>query len=386
VSKGLAPGGAFSASTHQPAIGGKLQLQDNEAKRGSGDFGSPVKIKRMLQQIFSKEKDIKTWQEMAGTPGKRRASMNGTLKWVPVRELVGDNIIEAKHRRDQHVAELRQAIDFHLTSIAYEDVPCPQCRLPADPLEFAAAVPGFEPPAMMCSACHDRGCVRSPRTDDVSIANAKRVKYWDSVLDDYIRCCKIKAAAADANQAYLELETANRHLLIKFGSERQTELEGDDALQGVRQGIVDAAIRFDPTRKEGAAFSTVAYNWCRRNSRARQNGQKRAGKYAQSTDAMVNEDGVSVAWLIQDREGALGTFNVSTSANPSLVLDLREKLAALPDQQRSVMQFELVGMGTSEIAQNMTITKVKVRKLRELAFESLRAALSGYASVRALDD
>ena len=386
TSRKEAPDGAFSVGAQKPAM--EVQLQDSPDRSDIDlGFGSPVRIQRMIREIFDREKDVKSWQDKANAPGRRFTSVGGEFKWVPVRQLVAESITEAQHRRDEHIAELRQAIDYHLTEVAYVSITCPECRLPADPLEFAAALAAFEKPAMQCATCLGVGFTRSPKTDEKSISDAKRVTYWSSVLDDFIRCCKIKAGAADADQAYMELETANRNLLIKFGNENQTALEGDDALQGVRHGLVDAAIRFDPTRKEGAQFATVAYNWCRRNSRARQNGQKRAGVYAPSIEQLgTDEEGNGAAAMIQSAEGALGSFDAPTCASPYMALDLREKVAGLPELQRSVVQYELAGMSTGEVATALDITRVKVRKIREQAFESLRSSMTGYASVRALND
>lgn len=308
------------------------------------------------------------------------------VKLVDGPELVGKSVQEAQHLRDEHIANLRQAIDYYLTAVAYEDIPCCGCRLPVDALEFAAAVLDFEEPANQCELCLGRKVIRSKKTDPQSGADAKLVGYWSTNLDDFIRCAKIKTGATDADEAYSELETANRFLLIKFGNERQTSLEGADAEQGVRHGLIDAAMRFDLLKQKNgkyccATFNTVAYNWCRRNSRARHRGQKRAGVYAPSIESMgTDEDGNGMASLITSAEGALGTFDVPTSAPPSLVLDLREQVEALPELQRAVVEAELAELSTGETARRLEISTAKVRRLRELAFETLRETLGGYVS------
>lgn len=386
MSKDKAPGGAFSPASNMPAI------LLNRPPQGSVEVldASPVRIARMLRQVFKKERAVRAWDAMSSTEGKRLSPVDGKLKWVKVSELVGDSLREARHERDEHLAELNHTIDYALTTVAYKDVPCPKCRLPTDALDFVRAVPDFEPPAIQCKTCMDRGAVRSKKTDEQSVSDAKLIKYWEKVLPDYIRCIKIKAGAADANEAYEELETANRNLLLKFGSEKQTSLEGDDALQGVRQGILDAARRFNPLKmKNGkyccASFTTVAYNWCRRNSRARHSGQKRAGVYAPSIETLGKKykDGgeTSGAAMITSAQGALGTLSPSSVAHPSLILDMREKVAELPELQRAVIGFEMQGLATGEISRRLDITPVTVRKLRTNAFETLRDSMAGYVDV-----
>jgi len=253
---------------------------------------SPTRISRMLVAVFDNELVVKAWE-----------SPTWRSSWETDPQ---ESLNKARRRRDEHLAELNHVIDYALTSVAYEDVRCGTCKLPAEPLDFIRAVPDFEEPAMACQTCLGRGLVRAKRTDAASKAACKRVTYFKKVLPDVICSSKIRAGTSDQNAAYMELEARNRILLVKFGSEKQTALEGDDALQGVRQGIIDAAMRFDPARKEGAMFSTVAYSWCYRNSRARHFSQKRAGVYAPSIDSMSTEDGTGLTSFVTSADGALG--------------------------------------------------------------------------------
>jgi hypothetical protein len=400
----------------------------------------------MIQGVFKNEKTIQAWEAMSEAEGKRLAPVNGKLKWVKVSELVGDSLIESRRERDEHLAELRHVIGYHLTTVAYEDVPCPSCQLPADALEFAKVVAEFDPPAMQCKTCLGRKAVRSKRTDPKSIEDFKLVSYWDKVLDDTSRCAKIRAGTSDANQAYLELEASNRNLLIKFGNEKQTSLEGDDALQGVRQGIIDTAGRFSPLRKKDgkyccAVFNTVAYNWCYRNSRARHRGQKRAGVYAPSINVDKGGEQTSMAAMITESVGALGRLTGQASmaacsdrcsvcgdtsavdpdtwqptgfcepcdaitkkkkkakppgsafspggqskAAPSLVLDLRDQIDSLPELQRQVISREMAGLSTGQISDQLDISRVAVRKHRAAAFETLRETMAAYGQVSVLHD
>jgi RNA polymerase sigma factor (sigma-70 family) len=367
-----APGGAFSAGQHKPAIQGTNRLVE----------ATPVRIARMLRQIFDFERQIRSCEQQTQQPGRRAAMVDGVVKQVAVKELAAQSLQRTLKRRDEHLAQLRHLIDFALTTAAYKDVPCPDCRLPLSVPEFVDQVLVFEEPAIPCERCKDQGVVREKRTDKRSRRRFGRISYFKKVLDDTIACAKIRAGTRDANDAYKKLETENRMLLVKFGNEMQTSLEGDDALQGVRQGLIDAARRFDPTRKEGAMFNTVAYNWCRRNSRARHNGQKRAGVYAPSIEGLgTDEEGNGAAALIASSDGAFGTFAPDEAKDPDLVLDLREKIDGLPDSQRQIVQYEMAGVSTVQISKEMGLTTAKVRKLREFAFESLRSSMSGYVDV-----
>jgi len=375
-----APSGAFSAAhTLKPAMIIREQGTDENID------ASPTRISRMLREVFLHERDIRAWEDMASTDISQRRLMmgdDGKLHFYPVRELVGDSLKEARRKRDEHIAELHHVIDYALTENAYESVACPDCQLPTNGLDFVRAVADFEPPAMTCQRCKGQTTIRQKREDKRAKAAYRRIKYWKAVLPDVVCAAKVRAGVSDQNDAYIKLETKCRNLLVKFGSEKQTSLEGPDAEQGVRQGILDAAMRFDPTRKEGAMFNTVAYNWCRRNSRARHDYQKRAGVYAPSVEAMgTDEDGNGVAALITSSDGALGTFEDSPESVQELQMDIREKVASLPSDEREVVMCEMGGLSTLQISEKLDMPTAKVRRLRDAAYETLRESLIGYVDM-----
>lgn len=376
-----APSGAFfAAHTMKPATIIRSQGTDEPID------ASPVRIGRMLREVFRNERNIRAWESMARTADSRRRLVmgeDGKLHFTPVRDLVGDSLREARLKRDEHEAELRHAIDYALTDAAYEVVTCPaNCRLPENGLDFIREVAEFEPPASTCKVCSGVGSLRRKKEDKKSKAAFRRINYWGNVLDDVVCAAKVRAGVTDQNDAYIKLETRCRNLLVKFGSEKQTSLEGADAEQGVRQGIMDAAMRFDPTRKEGASFNTVAYNWCRRNSRARHDYQKRAGVYAPSVEAMgTDEDGNGVAALITSSDGALGTFEALPESAHELQMDIRGQVASLPSDERAVVMCEMSGMSTVEISERLNMPTAKVRRLRDAAYEALRETLTGYVDM-----
>ncbi len=380
LSKETAPSGAFPAEAGEPA------MSLNSAPQGSSEVvdASVVRIGRMLRAVYDNELTVRAFEDMRKIPGRRYAMVDGRVHYAPISQLAGASLIHAKAERDNHLGELKKIIDYALTTNSYENVPCPGCRLPADALEFATKVVEFEPPAMSCAVCSDQGVVRQKKSGEKAEEYFKRVSYYSSVLDDVVLCSKIRAGTADASDAYLQLESKYRAMLMKFSNEMQTPLECEDAEQGVRQGFLDAARKFDPLRKEGAQFATVAYNWCRRNSRARHNGQKRVGLYAPSSDAMTIYGPGGSPLEMRDRltgiNGAFGIIGDGRVVEDTLTLDVRDHVSRLLGDQRQVVEFELAGLSTGEISDRTGFTRVKVRRLRETAYAALREPLTAYVS------
>jgi len=342
----------------------------------------------MIRGIFASEESIKRWEDLAPQlpKGRRRIQVPGEPgpRYVDGRQ----ELAEARRRRDAHLIELHHLIDYALNTEAYEDVTCPDCRpwhMSLEPLVFIREAAIAEPPpgsTAMCETCKGRGLVRRLKTDSESQAAFKRITYFKSVVETTVLCAKVRAGTSDANEAYLELEKQNYRLLNKFGNEAQTSLEGEDALQGVRQGIVDAARRFDPTREECANFGTVAYNWAYRNSRHRHPGQKRAGVYARSIDGMAADD---ADFLPTDRitstSGPFGTCDLENDEGSTLVIDMRDQISNLPEDQRAVVMALMGGDNVATAARSLGMKRAAVKRLRDTAFASLRRTLSDYVEV-----
>lgn len=341
---------------------------------------SPTRIGRMLLSIYDHERDIRAWEDMKNSKGRRYVMCpDGKLRWRPVRELVGDSLKEARQKRDEHIEDVRHVIDYALTEDLYERIPCPDCKLPADALAFVARVADFEP-VDDCKTCSNSGAVRVKKSDSKSQKAHKRISYFKRVIDDVIDAAKVRAGTSDRDEAYLRLESRNRNLLVKFGNERQTSMEGGDAEQGVRLGIMDAARRFDPTLPNMASFNTVAYMWCYRNSRARHDWQKRAGVYAPSVEAMgTDEEGNGMAAMVTDTFGACGTFGGTSTCTRNLRMDVAEQVQALPAEEKAIIALEMTGHTVTQISKETGLSPVKVRRLRKAAFEKLREGLVGYA-------
>tara|TARA_R110002110_G_scaffold115921_1_gene287154 strand:+ start:79 stop:1188 length:1110 start_codon:yes stop_codon:yes gene_type:complete len=369
----------------------------------------------MLRSVFENEATIKTWEvirdydhnALAGRcTSRRRACLEGGKpKTLPYfvergetvyvdsdtsgRSVVRPLIESAKHRRDDHLDELRHLIDYALTTVAYDDVPCPGCQLPADPLSFIRALPEFEQAAIQCKTCKGLGTARQKKTSKEAKASFKLISHFKRVLDDTALVAKIRSRTDESSDAYLELEAKNKNLLSKFGNEKGSQLEGDDAAQGVRQGILDACRLYDPTDSRMAAFNTVAYWWCRRNSRARHQGQKRHGLYALSSDAIIvdKEKGRAIGEFLVVKDGAFASAdlnNVGRGAGDTLSIDLRDNIAKLPENQAKVVVDVMGGYLPGQIAARHGFSKGKVRCLKERAFAALRESMVGY--VEALHD
>lgn len=300
-------------------------------------------------------------------------------------------LVEAAHlHRDKHLQGIKHTIDYALNTLGFVDEPCRECGLdvalfPKGTLDFMRAVSGDDVPVAVitpttetCRICKGRRVVRRQREDNDSKAARKRILYFQKVLDTTSLCAKIRARTADAGEAYQALERENMALITKFSSEKQTSMEAEDAAQGAKMGLVDAALRFDPTRPEMAQFVTVAYNWAYRNSRARRDGEKRAGVYAQSVDSMVNaEDGSKFVDTVCAGESGFGSF-VPQESDRTLTIDLREKVAELPEDERNVVLAIMAGHSVVTAAEALGLKRAEVKRLRDRAFSGLRDSLSGY--------
>ena len=389
MSRTEAPGGASSADVVKPAISLLAPKQGSQEEQAGPTV---VRIERMLRGVFQNEETISTWERIASllksNSGRRRIKAPGESHPRCVDPL--SELASLRKRRDDHLDEIRHVIDYGLTTEAYRDVRCSDCEpwtLPAAPLDFIRVVASAERPATattICKTCKGRGKVREKRTDPEAKAAFKRITYFKSVLDTTALCAKIRYKTAEADDAYRELESQNSRLFNKFGKETQTSLEEEDALQGVRKGIVDAAMRFDPTRREGANFTTVAYNWAYRNSRHRREGEKRAGVYAQSIETIgSSNDGTALnpTAMLASSDGAFGSFSTVSDDNTTLVMDLRDKLGNLSKNQQAIMAGIMDGHNTSKVARLVGLPVSVVKRLRDEAFSYLRENLSGYVDV-----
>jgi DNA-directed RNA polymerase specialized sigma24 family protein len=369
---GVAPKGAFPIALEKPAT------QQGSPNSHSID-ASVVRIERMLRSVFANEAKVGGWERTAKVLKGRRSRIKPPGEDKPRYVDSTAELAMAIVERDSHLDELRHVIDYALTTDAYEDVTCEDCKpwhMSTAPLDFIREVPdAVMPPGStaLCETCIGRGVVRKKRTDPASKVTFKRISYFKKTLESTILSAKVRSKTSEADESYAKLLAKHGALVSKFGNEQQTALEGADAEQGARMGIHDAAMKFDPTRPEGATFGTVAYNWAYRNSRARKPSQERAGVHAKSLDDPGTEDGTP-------RIDLLSTADEPT-CSPTLVLDMRQQIKRLPKMQRKVVQAIYRGDTIASAARAMKMKRVDVQTLCDEAFETLRGALSGYVDV-----
>lgn len=364
----VAPKGASPVAMGKPAISqGSPCAHDIDA--------SPIRIERMLRTVFVNQARLAACQSVPTSVADRRIKMKLPGDERPRFLMISEELSKARSKRDNHLAEIESVIDYALTTDAYETVRCQSCKpwtMPLAPLDFIRVAHEASPPLpggpSTCKTCDGRRSLRQLKTDSESKAAMKRISYFKKVLPTTVLCSKVRSGGPEANGAYAKLEEQNQMLIMKFGSELQTAMEGEDAEQGARMGIIDAAKRFDPTRKEGANFGTVAYNWAFRNSRARRRSDKRAGVYAPSLDDPgSSEDG-----------STRGDDLRAAPVSKALVLDMRDQIQSLPMDQRKVMLAIYSGDTVASAAKALKMKRSKVKLLRDTAFATLRESLAGY--------
>ena len=377
---GVAPKGAFPVAQGKAATNQGVSCGTIDA--------SPIRIERMLNTMFANEETIARWEELSTTlVGRRLVKLPGEDRPRYIDAI--EELDAARSARSSHLDEVRHVIDYALTTDAYEDVRCTNCRpwtMPHAPLEFIRVAATAEPPpgsTSMCTDCKGRGKVRSRKKDKESKEAYRRISYFERTLGTAALCAKVRSKTSEADDAYATLLANHQSIVVKFGNEMQTAMEGADAEQGARMGILDAAIRFDPTRPECAAFGTVAHNWAYRNSRARKRTDERAGVSAVSLDdpsvfGGKVPDGTTQVDLLASCDGALASFDESTSSDYSLVIDMRSKIADLPEEQQQIVLAIYGGHTVFSAARALKMKRSEVTRIRDEAFAALRDSLSGY--------
>jgi DNA-directed RNA polymerase specialized sigma24 family protein len=418
----------------------------------------PTEIMRMISALFNREDRIKRSEELVGVVQDQikmvesrpnQATRDQEAVTVLRSDLVyaQGHLVTAKAWRDFTSKKIHLLLDHAISTMPYRSHICKACR---KGLNKNTADP-------QCKECQGTGAIKVKKTNHYSIAIADKLRHLKKVMPVTELCAKIKAKTSEANAAYQRLLESNMGLIRKFRSENQTSMEQDDAEQGAMVGILDAAMRFNPVKPESyictkcenmaaipecktcegkgeinekdcrdcgswgirptktdracekcrnprmmvktssADFKTYAYNWARRNSRARKDTDKRAGaatlggRAVRSLDAIVDEaeEGQAVNVVGSDAHPALGVMGgqqTNLGGSSPLSMDLRRGVAALADpQQRAVINYTLAGLSLGEIAQALGVTKASVSKLRDAAYAVLRGRMTGYMETESDD-
>lgn len=225
-----------------------------------------------------------------------------------------------------------------------------------------------------------------PSKGKLILASAhEKIIHLDKVKDDLLLTAKVQAQGTAKDAAFIALHTKYKWLVSSWSKPGKTPLETDDAVSKGVQGIWDAAMRFDVNRSgengKFAVFSTVAYRWVHRNTRARTKadvkpGQFKVGsetKYLVSIDGQVNSDNEATEFTLASTE--------STEISDAMKMDVAAAMAALDEAQRMILEYRhFHQLPTDEIARIMRMPEQKVRILSSEANRILQDRLSAYGN------
>jgi RNA polymerase sigma factor (sigma-70 family) len=224
---------------------------------------------------------------------------------------------------------------------------------------------------------------KNPEKAKIVIAAAESIKHLDKVKEDYLLAAAVQANGSRSHSAFQKLCESYKWVVTRHARPGATPLETDDAITRGIEGLWDAAKRYNPLRTgktgKGAIFTTVAYNWVRRNTRARKNADVKPGQYKVSgetkflisIDGQVNDDD-------EKQEFSLAAVG-SSEMSDSMKYDVAEALSSLDETQQTVLKLHhFDNMSIKQIAGvvNMPVNSVKV--LVSQAHVLLQERLAGY--------
>lgn len=210
------------------------------------------------------------------------------------------------------------------------------------------------------------------------IESRDRIKHLDKVKGDILLTAQIKAGGSRKNSAFEKLRDQYSWIVSKFTRTGATPLETDDAVSKGIQGLWDAAVRFDATRSR-AVFSTVAYNWVRRNTRVRTKADVKPGqfmvngetKYHISIDGQVNDDDENTEFSFASSQ--------PTEDSDSLKSDVAEAMASLAAHHQEILRLRhFENMSYADIATTLSLPVNMVRQLTSEAHGMLQKKLLAY--------
>ena len=133
---------------------------------------------------------------------------------------------------------------------------------------------------------------------------------------------------------------------------------------------------------KGASYQTYAWNWCRRDTRARKKSQERPGLQPSIDDptfSKVDDDGAGMSsQVVQGEQHA--EFTVTQSDSSPYGSDIRQDLlvviSEMPEDTRKVMALVLEERSISEIARLLGMTTRAVDRAKKGGFETIRRRLT----------
>lgn len=210
------------------------------------------------------------------------------------------------------------------------------------------------------------------------IESRDRINHLDKVKSDIILTAQIQAGGSRRDRAFEEIRDQYKWIVTKFTRPGATPLETDDAVSKGIQGLWDAAMRFDATRSR-AAFSTVAYNWVRRNTRIRTKADVGPGKvlvsgqtkYLISIDGQVNDDDENAEFNLAS--------TASTDDVTSMKKDVAEAMMSLDMHHQEILRLRHTeDMSYDEISETLSLPINMVRQLTGEAHKLLQKKLMAY--------
>lgn len=104
-----------------------------------------------------------------------------------------------------------------------------------------------ECPDGKCEKCNHTGMLREETKSPYAKAATPILRHLSRALEVAELCYKVRARTSEKDAAYKTLLDRHMGVVKKFGNPHQTAMEGDDAEQGAMIGLLDGAVRYDPT-------------------------------------------------------------------------------------------------------------------------------------------
>jgi DNA-directed RNA polymerase specialized sigma24 family protein len=229
-------------------------LTQRKAVSGAATYTQthPAEIMRMISSLYTREDAIKAAEDAVSqvrgqiVAAELKLKEASTPRRARLIELLKNDLDYAQRRlaavrawRDFTGQKIKLFLDHALTTTPYRITRCKACSKARKTT-----------PVVQCAACNSTGEVRVANTNHYAIASTEKLRHLKKVLGVTELCAKIKAKTSEADTAFATLLQNNMGVVKKFGNERQTGMEQEDAEQGAMIGLLDAAVRYDPTKPE----------------------------------------------------------------------------------------------------------------------------------------
>lgn len=209
-------------------------------------------------------------------------------------------------------------------------------------------------------------------------SKAAEIKHIIKSRDDIILTAAVKAGGSRSHRAFEKLCSEYKWLVNKFARPGKTPLELDDAVARGIEGLWDTAMRYDATRSS-ASYSTVAFNWVYRNTRARTRADAKPGqimidgelKHSVSIDGYSGEDDEQQEFSLASTE--------STVLEDSFNYDVADALASLDEHHQEILKLRHVyDLSYEDISKRVNMPVKLVKTLTGDAHRLLQQKLKSY--------